>query len=32
MKKQKQPTDWEEMFTTDTTNKGLISKLYQQLI
>ena len=32
MKKQKQLTDWEEMFATNTTNKGLISKLYQQLI
>ena len=25
------PVDWEKMFVHDTTNKGLISKIYKQL-
>ena len=28
----KQPTDWEKIFANDATNKGLISKIYKQLI
>ena len=27
-----QPTEWEKIFTNDMTNKGLISKIYKQLI
>ena len=27
-----QPTDWEKTFANDATNKGLISKIYKQLI
>ena len=27
-----QPTDWEKIFANDATNKGLISKIYKQLI
>ena len=26
-----QPTDWEEIFANDVTNKGLVSKIYKQL-
>ena len=26
---QKEPTEWEKIFSNDMTNKGLISKLYQ---
>ena len=26
------PTDWEKIFANDATNKGLISKIYKQLI
>ena len=28
----KQPTEWEKIFANDATNKGLISKIYKQLI
>ena len=28
----KQPMEWEKTFTNDVTNKGLISKIYKQLI
>ena len=31
-KMKKQPTDWEKIFANDATNKGLISKIYKQLI
>ena len=27
-----QPTEWEQIFTNDVTDKGLISKIYKQLI
>ena len=27
-----QPTDWEKIFANDVTDKGLISKIYKQLI
>ena len=27
-----QPTEWEKIFANDMTNKGLISKMYKQLI
>ena len=30
-KTKRQPTDWEKIFLNDTTDKGLISKLYKQL-
>ena len=29
-KMKRQPTEWEKIFANDTTNKGLISKLYKQ--
>ena len=33
MKKfKRQPTEWEKIFANDVTNKGLISKIYKQLI
>ena len=32
IKKKKKPTDWEKIFANDMTNKGLISKIYKQLI
>ena len=32
MEQKRQPTDWEKMFANDVTNKGLVSKIYQQLI
>ena len=28
----RQPTEWETIFANDVTNKGLISKIYKQLI
>ena len=28
----RQPTEWENVFADDATNKGLISKIYKQLI
>ena len=28
----RQPTDWEKIFANDVTNKGLISKIYKELI
>ena len=31
-KMKRQPTEWEKIFANDVTNKGLISKLYKQLI
>ena len=31
-KTKRQPTDWEKIFANDVTNKGLISKVYKQLI
>ena len=31
-KQNKKPTDWEKIFANDATNKGLISKIYKQLI
>ena len=31
-KMKRQPTDWEKLFANDVTNKGLISKIYKQLI
>ena len=30
--KMKKPTEWEKIFENDVTNKGLISKIYKQLI
>ena len=31
-KKKRQPTGWEKIFANDVTDKGLISKMYQELI
>ena len=31
-KTRRQPTDWEEIPANDTTDKGLISKIYKQLV
>ena len=31
-KMKRQPTKWEKIFANDATNKGLISKIYKQLI
>ena len=31
-KMKKQPIEWEKIFANDATNKGLISKIYKQLI
>ena len=28
----RQPTDWEKIFANDATSKGLISKIYKELI
>ena len=32
IKTKRQPTEWEKTFANDVTNKGLISKIYKQLI
>ena len=32
VKKKRQPTEWEKIVSNDTTDKGLISKIYKQLI
>ena len=31
-KTKRQPMEWEKIFANDVTNKGLISKIYKQLI
>ena len=31
-KMKRQPTDWEKIFANNVTDKGLISKIYEQLI
>ena len=31
-KTRRQPTEWEKIFANDMTNKGLISKMFKQLI
>ena len=31
-KKKRQPTEWEEIFADDATDKGLISKVYKKVI
>ena len=31
-KMKRQPTDWKKTFTNDMTNKGLVSKIYKQLM
>ena len=31
-KMKRQPIDWEKIFANDATDKGLISKIYKQLI
>ena len=28
----RQPTDWEKIFVNDVTDKGLVSKMYEQLM
>ena len=28
----RQPSEWEKMFANNATNKGLVSKIYKQLI
>ena len=30
--KKRQPTEWEKIFANDATDKGLISKMYKQLV
>ena len=31
-KTKRQPTEWEKIFANDASNKGLISKIYEQII
>ena len=31
-KTERQPSEWEKIFTNETTDKGLISKIYKQLM
>ena len=31
-KTKRQPTDWKKVFANDVTDKGLVSKIYKQLI
>ena len=31
-KMKREPTDWEKIFTNDVTHKGLVSKIYKQLM
>ena len=31
-KTKRQPTEWEKIFANDVTDKGLVSKIYKQLI
>ena len=31
-KTKRQPTDWEKIFANNGTNKGLVSKIYKQLV
>ena len=31
-KMKRQPTEWEKIFANDMTNKGLVSKIYKQLM
>ena len=31
-KTKRQPTDWEKVFANDVTDKGLVSKIYKQLL
>ena len=31
-KTKRQPTEWEKIFANDVTDKGLVSKIYRQLI
>ena len=31
-KTKRQPTEWEEIFANDTTDKGLVSKIYKELL
>ena len=31
-KKKRQPSEWEKIFANETTDKGLISKIYKQLM